>query len=165
MKVYRRQDGLYEAEAHLVDTKPFSFQRLNQPASTPAGQALHDFWIRLVLDDQHTVHAVQVASDVTAFSHCGGATAFLSTLVGARVGKGWSKILRERLAREDNCTHLVELLQPLASAALLGIRGARPFAERFPPGGEPTQIDSCYAWSAERELIKSLWPSRQRKSS
>ena len=47
MKVYRRQDGLYEAEAHLVDTKPFSFQRLNQPASTLVGQALHDFRIRL----------------------------------------------------------------------------------------------------------------------
>ena len=43
----------------------------------------------------------------------GGAS--LSVLVGARIGKGWSKLVRERLQRVDNCTHLVELLMPLAT--------------------------------------------------
>jgi hypothetical protein len=163
MKVYRREDGLYDVEAHLVDTKPFPFQRLDQPAATPAGQPLHDFWMRLVLDNEHTIHAIEVAPDTTPFAHCPGATASLSVLVGQRIGKGWSKILRESLPRAENCTHLVELLQPLASTALIGIRGARPYSERFPPGGGPSQLDSCYAWSGERELIAKFWPTHHRK--
>jgi hypothetical protein len=162
LKVYRRQDGLYDAEAHLVDTKPFPFQRLDNPVPTPPGGPLHDFWLRLVLDDEHTIHAIDVAADATPFGHCPGAAAQLAVLVGQRIGRGWSRVLRERLARADNCTHLVELLQPLASAALIGIRGARPYAERFPPGGGPSQLDSCYAWSGERELVARLWPAHHR---
>lgn len=165
LKVYRRKDGLYDAEAHLVDAKPHAFERFDHPAPIPAGQPMHDFWLRLVLDDQHIIHAVEVAPDTTAFPHCPGAVAALSALVGVRIGKGWSKILRERLGRADNCTHLVELLQPLASAALIGIRGARPYAVRFPAGGEPTQIDSCFAWSAERDLIVRHWPQHRRERS
>ncbi|HSV83388.1 MAG TPA: DUF2889 domain-containing protein [Ramlibacter sp.] len=164
LKVYRRKDGLYDAEAHLVDTKPFPFQRFDHPAPIPAGQPAHDFWLRLVVDEQYTIQAIEVAPDTTAFHHCPGAVAPLSALVGARIGKGWSKILRERLAREDNCTHLVELMQPLASALLIGMRGARPYAIRFPEGGGPTQIDTCHAWSAERELIVRYWPEHQRKA-
>ena len=41
MKVFRRKDGLYDVEAHLVDTKPFAFERVNRPDSCPPG-SLHD---------------------------------------------------------------------------------------------------------------------------
>ena len=92
MKVFRRKDGLYDVEAHLVDTKPFAFERVNRPDLLPAGQPLHDLWVRLVLDDQQTLLAVEAASDTTPFAICPQAGASLSVLVGARIGKGWSKL-------------------------------------------------------------------------
>ena len=92
----------------------------------------------------------------------GGAS--LSVLVGARIGKGWSKLVRERLQRVDNCTHLVELLMPLATTALMGTRGAQPIAVRFPPGKRPSQMDTCYAWSIEREMVGNAWPEYSKKS-
>jgi hypothetical protein len=163
MKVFRRTDGLYDVEAHLVDTKPFPFERVNQPAPLPPGQPLHDLWLRLVVDDQATVRAVEAASDTTPFDICPQAGASLSVLVGERIGRGWSKVVRERLPRIDNCTHLAELLLPLATTALMGLRGVRPLTVRFPPGERPSQLDSCYAWSAEREMVGQVWPQYSRK--
>ena len=163
MKVFRRKGGLYDVEAHLVDTKPFAFERVNRPDPLPAGQALHDLWVRLVLDDEHTLLAVEAASDTTPFAICPQAGASLSALVGTRIGKGWSKDVRERLQRIDNCTHLVERLMPLATTARMGTRGTQPIAVRFPPGKRQSQLDSCYAWSAEREMVGNAWPEYSRK--
>ena len=164
MKVFRRKDGLYDVEAHLVDTKPFAFERVNRPDLLPAGQPLHDLWVRLVLDDEHTLHAVEAASDTTPFAICPKAGASLSVLVGERIGKGWSKVVRERLQRVDNCTHLVELLMPMATTALMGTRGAKPIAVRFLAGTRPSQLDTCYAWSTEREMVVNAWPEYSKKS-
>ena len=164
MKVFRRKDGLYDVEAHLVDTKPFAFERVNRPDPLPAGQPQHDLWVRLVLDDEHTLRAVEAASDTTPVAICPRAGGSLSVLVGERIGKGWSKVVRERLQRLDNCTHLVELLMPMATTALMGTRGAKPIAVRFPPGARPTQLDTCYAWSTEREMVGNAWPEFSKKS-
>ena len=163
MKAYRRKDGLFDVEAHLRDTKPFDFGRLGRTDPLPAGESQHDLWLRIVLDDQFTVRAIEAASDTTPFSICPKASSALTVLVGERIGKGWSKIVRERLARVDNCTHLVELLLPLATTALMGIRGGTPLAVRFPPGVAPSYLDSCYAWSAEREMVATILPAYQRK--
>src|SRR4051812_22484359 len=53
MRAYSREDGLYDVEAHLVDTKPFPYVRLSSPQPTPAGHALHDLWVRLTVADDY----------------------------------------------------------------------------------------------------------------
>lgn len=162
LRVYQRDDGLFEAETRLVDTKPFPFKRLTA-AVAPPGQALHDLWLRVVLDDEFTVRDVVASSDSTPFAICPQAGAALKALVGERIGRGWSRVIREKLERTDNCTHLVELLQPLATVALMGVRGVLP-GKGMPSADEdpPRQLDTCYAFAAEREVVRTVWPRHHR---
>ena len=63
MQAYAREDGLYDVEAHLVDTKPFLFESLGRPLPVPPGQALHDLWVRLTVDGDFVVRDICAASD------------------------------------------------------------------------------------------------------
>ncbi|HSW19790.1 MAG TPA: DUF2889 domain-containing protein, partial [Ramlibacter sp.] len=65
MRAFVRDDGLYDVEARLVDRKPFPFQRLSSPDAVPAGQALHDLWIRMTVDGDYIVKSIVAASDAT----------------------------------------------------------------------------------------------------
>src|SRR5207244_12399239 len=65
MRAYVRDDGLYDVEAHLEDRKPFAFKRLASTTPLPAGELLHDMWVRITVDDQYVVRGIEASSDVT----------------------------------------------------------------------------------------------------
>ena len=162
LRVFQRDDGLFDVEARLVDTKPFPFQRLISGVAPP-GQALHDLWLRIEVDDTCVVHDIVASPDATPFTICPEAAAGLQSLVGERIGRGWNRAIREKLRRTDNCTHLVELLQPLATVALMGVRAVVPHRGLPSPDDEhPAQLDTCYGFAADREVVRILWPRHHR---
>jgi hypothetical protein len=146
LRGYRRHDGLYEIEAHLTDSKP-------------QAAPLHDMWIRLVIDDELTVHDIVASTDASPYAACPEAVDTLAQLKGLRIGRGFGRIVRERLSGVQGCTHLTELLVPLATTAfqtLSDLRNARP--DRLDANGKPVKIDSCYAYASTRELVRMRWP-------
>lgn len=165
MKAYARDDGMFDVEAHLVDTKPFDFDRVGSPQTLRAGDALHDLWVRLVVDEQFVVRDIQAASDITPYGLCKGAESTLKVLIGERIARGWSSKVKEKLRGTASCTHLMEVLIPLATAAYQGIRGTRTIeARRAETGGKPVQLDSCYAYSRHGEVVQRLWPQHYEQS-
>jgi hypothetical protein len=164
MRAYAREDGLYDVEARLIDRKPFPFirdpfSRDSSPVPIPPGQALHDMAVRVTVDDDYVVRHIEASSDVTPWPICKEAEQTLSVLIGERVARGWSAKVKERLRGAASCTHLMELLIPMATTALQGIRGIHP--ERIHAvnsEGLPLKVDSCYAFGRHRELVKTLWP-------
>lgn len=163
MEAYARDDGLYDVEAHLVDRKPFEFKRLSSPEPLPAGQPLHDLRVRLTVDEAFVVRAVEASSDVTPFGVCKEAETTLSMLVGERIARGWSTKVKERLRGAASCTHLMEMLIPLATTAMQGIRALRSDRnESVDANGFPQKIDSCYAYGRQREVVMRMWPQYYR---
>jgi hypothetical protein len=160
LRFYRRADGLYEIEAQLVDTKTHPFRRQLASEDTPAGAALHDIVVRLVIDDGLLVHDAAAFMHAAPFDVCRGATDTLAPLKGLRIGVGWSKRVRELLGGAASCTHIAELLGPMATTAMQGLSPQR--LERLnDPGGGPqrlAKVNSCYAYAAEREVVAHLWP-------
>jgi hypothetical protein len=166
MHVFARDDGLFDVESHLVDRKPFPFVRLASPEPVPAGQALHDLWIRLTVDADYVVRSVAAAADTTPYALCKQAEATLAVLVGEKVARGWSSVVKQRLRGAAGCTHLTEMLVTMGTTAFQGINGLRSEGERsaHAPGGE-RRIDSCFAYGREREVVKMLWPQHHRPPS
>lgn len=163
MQTYLRDDGLYDVEASLVDRKPFAFLRASSPTPVPAGQPLHDLWLRLTLDDDYVVKFIEASSDVTPWEICKEAEQTLSVLIGERVARGWSSIVKERLRGASGCTHLTEMLIPMATTALQGIRGLhQERTQTTNAEGVPHKINSCYAYGHQREVVKMLWPEHHR---
>jgi hypothetical protein len=163
MTAYVREDGLYDIEANLVDTKPFDFKRATRPDSIPAGHPLHDLWVRMTVDDELVVRNIEASSDVTPHPVCKEAESTLKTLVGERIARGWAVRVKERLRGTASCTHLMEMLIPMATTALQGINGLKKghgVAENAQ--GVPLKIDTCYAYAANRAIVEMLWPAHYR---
>lgn len=160
LNAYAREDGLFDIEARLIDTKPFDFVRMHYEDATPAGQPLHDLWVRMTVDDQFILRAVEAASDVTPHVYCKQAEATLSVMIGERIGGGWWGKVRDRLKGSNSCTHLMELLIPMATVALQGIRGAAKDREvKYDKHGVPLKLDSCWAYGTHSDVVKWLWPN------
>jgi hypothetical protein len=164
LRFYRRVDGLYEVEGKLLDRKAHPFRRVLQDHDTPAGTALHDITVRLVIDEQLLVHDVSATLVVTPFGVCSGAAGTLEPLKGQRLGAGWNRRVRELLGGAACCTHIVELLGPMATTAHQGLapqRLARLNSSDTQP--QNPKVDSCYAYAAEREVVATLWPHLARR--
>jgi hypothetical protein len=161
LRFYQRPDGLYEIEGRLVDRKTQPFRRLLQDTDTPAGTALHDISVRLVVDESLLVHEASATLPATPFDICRGAADTLAPLRGLRIGAGWNKRVRELLGGAACCTHIVELLGPMATTAYQGLAPLR-VARLSKPGNDEykTRVDSCYAYAGHREVVARLWPNR-----
>jgi hypothetical protein len=117
-------------------------------------------WVRIVFDDKLVVHDVVAVSDVTPYATCKEAAAAMRLVVGARMVHGWTALVKQRLGGRAGCTHLMEMLIPLATAAyqtLSHLRVARP--DEVDGGGRPVKIDTCYAFGSERDVVKRRWPA------
>jgi len=158
LRGYRRADGLYDIEARMNDAKATEVV-VGGGRKVPVGGFVHDMWIRLVVDEDMLVVDVAAVSDATPYDICPEATGALQTIKGLRIGAGWTRAVRERLSGRKGCTHLTELLQPLATVALQTlweVRKSRPQA--LDGTGKPRKIDSCYAYASDREVVHKLWP-------
>jgi hypothetical protein len=158
LRGYSRVDGLYDVEARLVDTKTEALT-LDSGGIVPPGAPMHDMSVRLVVDADLQVIDVVACTDASPYGICREATGALQSVKGLRIGPGWSKAIGERLAGRKGCTHLTELLKPLATVAfqtLSKVRASRPPA--VDPNGKPRKIDSCYAYASDRELVRQRWP-------
>lgn len=154
MRAFARDDGLFDVEARLIDRKPFPFLRASSPEPVPAGEPLHDLWVRVTLDSEFVVRDIEASSDATPWRLCKEAEGTLKVLIGEKVARGWSSKVKERLRGAAGCTHLMEMLVTLGTTALQGIRGAeskRNLAATW-------KLDSCYAYGRERAVAKILWP-------
>ena len=163
MRGFRRSDGLFEVEGTVTDRKPHSFEPVSGGRAVPAHQPIHHMGVRLVFDETMLVHDVQTFTDAAPYTECPEGGRALETLKGLRMTGGWSKEVRNRLGGERSCTHLMELLSPLATVAfqsLSMVNSGR--ALRLDENGRPLKIDSCYAYGAERQLVQKLWPQFHR---
>jgi hypothetical protein len=165
LRFFRRSDGLFEVEGRLVDTKTHAFRRLLAEEDAPPGHHLHDITVRLVLDSELRVHAANAEMSATPFSICPGAAVALQALVGLTIGSGWNKRVRELLAGVASCTHIVELLGPMATTALQGMAPLRIVAgeDAESDAKRRFRVDSCYAFAADREVVVRLLPHLKRE--
>lgn len=156
---YARQDGLFDLEGHLVDRKPHDFV-VAAGRAVAAGDAIHEMWVRLTIDDSMLIVDASAATDAMPYGTCAAGPATIERLRGVRIGPGWRRDIQQRLGGALGCTHLTELLGPLASTAtqaLIEHRRARP--EAVDASGRPLLIDSCLSLAAGSEVAMKRWPS------
>ncbi|MBU9455811.1 DUF2889 domain-containing protein [Burkholderia multivorans] len=163
MRGYRRSDGLFEVTACLTDRKPVDFTPPGDARMIAAHAPIHDLGVTLVFDGDMIVRAVSTFIKSHPYAQCPGGGDSLQALVGLRIGVGWNSEVRKRLPSCDTCTHLKEILTPLATAAYQTMVGFRPSSlNEYDSDGKPVKIDRCYAYGASRDLVKRLWPEHHR---
>jgi hypothetical protein len=161
---YKREDGLWDIEGHLTDTKPYSFPN-DHRGVIGAGEPVHNMWLRLTMTDHYEIQDVEAVTDGSPFAICPNITPNYKKLIGLKIGAGWTREVNKRLGGVHGCTHLRELLKPLATTAYQTINGARLREYRLagkarpvPKKGPPRQLNTCYAFAEDGEVVKKEYP-------
>jgi len=159
---YQRDDGLWDIEGRVLDTKSYRFIELERTVG-PWG-AQHDLWLRLTLDNSGTVVGAEASTVSAPFRMCGDVAPSFEKLVGLNVGKGFQRAVRERLGGVHGCTHLVELLIPMATVAFQTM-GLGPDPDRR-TGDQPNydaerggpHLDGCHTFDTTGPTVKAHYP-------
>ena len=158
-KGYRRADGLWDIEAHLVDTKTYGFPNHDR-GRIEAGEPLHGMWLRITVDDDLLIHAAEANTEYGPFTLCGDIAPAYAKLTGMRIGKGFDSQVRALFSGPHGCTHLRELIRPLATTAYQTIYQTREEKRRQTAADKrPGILDSCFALSTTSPVVKREWPA------
>ena len=161
LKAYRRADGFYDVEGHIIDVKPFTHHLLDSHRA--AGEPVHDMWLRLSIDRDLVVQSAEAKLDVGAHSICHLVEPNFADLAGLKIGPGWNKNVRARIGQGRGCTHLLEMLAQMATVAMQAMWSERsPDGETRTPPEErelsPGMLNSCYAYRPESNFVKKYFP-------
>lgn len=168
---FRRDDGLWDIEARIVDSKPFAYHEPYR-GHRVAESDVHNIAIRLTLDDDFVVRDIEVLMPAVPYPSCGGAIPNFKTLIGAKVGAGWRKAVQAVVGSTKGCTHARELLFPMATVAFQTLFGwedeadspqeqarrAQREAMRGEQAGRPHFLDGCHSWASDGEVVAKLYP-------
>lgn len=169
-KGYYREDGMWDIEGHITDTKTYDFNN-EYRGEVRSGTPVHEMWVRLTIDDDRMIHAAEASTDNSPFPICTIAAPNFAALAGIRIGPGWTRAARQAIGTRNGCTHIFELLAQMGTVAFqTQVAKSRMTAERN--GEEPegdgndrskartALINSCYAFADDREVVEKLWPSQ-----
>ncbi|GMQ76861.1 MAG: DUF2889 domain-containing protein [Gammaproteobacteria bacterium] len=157
---YQRDDGLWDIEGHLVDVKTYDFDNDHRKV-VKAGEPVHEMWLRLSIDDDMQIRAAEAATDYAPYAMCPDITSRFALLEGLRIGPGFHRELQKRVGGVKGCTHLVELLRPLATVAFQTLVAKRRKRESDPDAapGRPLFINTCHAHASDSPEVKRRWPA------
>ena len=167
LKGYYRDDGLFDLEARIVDTKTYTYDA-PRTGLVGSGHPVHDMSIRLSVDHSLTVREVEAVMNVQPYGVCSDVLGNFQRLVGLQMGPGWSKRVRKVIGGVMGCTHIGDLLGPLATVAFQTMGGdyvmdlmAKHQSDRKPSGDEeamPLMLNGCHAWDISGEIVKKDYP-------
>ena len=170
-----RDDGLWDIEGRITDEK--SYEHANEwRGPLKPGDFVHDMSIRLTIDHKFTIVDAEAVTDRSPYSMCGDIAPAFRKLVGLRIGGGFHRAVRERLGGIHGCTHIVELLGPVATTAFQTVsskkaqdlnRAHREKTGALPPKDpdaapkprrKPYMLDTCHTWASDSEVTRRWVP-------
>ena len=160
---YRRRDGLWDIEGHMVDVKSYDFDTTER-GHVAAGVPVHEMWVRITIDDDFLIHDAEASTEYAPFGVCPQAAPPMKKIKGLRIGSGWRREINKRIGGTLGCTHLRELLGPIATTAFQTIVPIKMKQDRSPSSRRPSLIGTCHAYAPDSPVVKRLWPEHYRKT-
>lgn len=158
---YARADGLWDIEAHLTDVKPEDY--VLAPGVRPAGNPVHDMWVRLTIDRKMNVVRAEACTEAMPYPpYCAAIAPDYAALAGLNLMRGFRKALHERFGLVRGCTHLTELLGQFPSAAIQVLASEQ--RDNHDDGRKPFQLDRCHALESGGDAVRLYYPRWRREA-
>ena len=154
---FAREDGLLDIEGELIDTKSYDF-----PSSTHGtikqGTAVHHMQVRITINEALEIVDAAAVTLHGPYEICPKGAENITGLVGLKIGPGWKNKVKTAIGGASGCTHITELLGPMATTAFQTLYGeiARRKRESAEAGEElqaqapnnmPSLANSCIAYA------------------
>jgi hypothetical protein len=161
---YKRDDGLWDIEGRIVDTKPYRFSNKDRGGWIEADEALHDISIRITINTDMDVIDAEAVIDSSPYNYCKCVVATAKNLIGLQIAPGWTLKSKAAMGKNRGCTHLTELLGPVATTAIQTITSEMMNRSEETPG-DPVEsaslfLNSCHSLSADSPVVKEHWPGQ-----
>ena len=162
---YARDDGLWDLQAELVDTKARDF-----PLATglrKAGDPVHEMKLVVTIDTHLTIVDAQAESGWVPYpGHCDAIGPEYKKLLGLNLTQDFRRHVRERLGGVRGCTHLTELAGVLPTAAIQSFAGevyktrdsSQAVDDPEAEARKPFQLDRCYALRSDGPAVAQFYP-------
>ena len=161
---FLRDDGLWEVEAWLRDTKPFTQRADRFRSELKPGDPVHDIGLRLAIDEGMTIREAEAMMRATPYPTCIDVEPILARLIGERIGPGWREAVRRKIGRLVTCTHLMELLGPAVTTLYQTMsHGKKPdgrdsLENQQRLGSRPFFIGGCHSWRTDGPVVAAMFP-------
>jgi hypothetical protein len=160
---YQRDDELWDIEGRIVDTKPYRFKNQDRGGWIEADEALHDMSIRLTINLELEVVDADAVTDESPYNYCKSVASVAQNLIGLKIAPGWTRKSKQAMGSTRGCTHLTELLGPVATTAIQTIASEK--FKRSEVSSEARNnlfINSCHTYADDRPVVKVHWPEHYR---
>lgn len=162
---YEREDHLWDIEGHMTDHKAYAFHN-DFRGQIEVGEPLHDMWLRLTLDESFTIQDVQAVTDKGPFAICPKITPAFKKMVGMKIVAGFNSRVMSVLGGVQGCTHLVDLVRPIATTAyqamypIMARRTSKTqeMEDVTTPVRRPRLLNTCHAFNEAEDHARRLWP-------
>ena len=153
---FRRDDGLFDIEAHITDHKDRDYKLAMGTRSKDI--PVHNMWARVTIDRRFEVIDIEAVTDEMPYpGQCNRIGPEYKKLIGSNLLKGFRKSIAENMGGVKGCTHLSELLGYLPTAAVQTFAGIKNEADSV-DGKKPFQLDSCHALTSNTETVRVYYP-------
>ena len=165
LKGFLRDDNLYDIEAELTDTKHYSIPNKDRNIIV-AGDPIHNMKIKITLDKNLIIKDASAVTSHGPFDICKDANKNFSKIIGIQIKPGWKKKLLQLIGGINGCTHITELLTPIATTAYQTIKGHEARVNREKKNDQNTKpilLGTCHAFNPKGKVVKRLWPNWHEK--
>jgi hypothetical protein len=155
---------MFEIEGLLIDIKPIPLQLVTR--TVPAGEAIHQMRVVLVIDRERTIMQVRAETERSPYPVCGAIASSYEQLVGLRIEPGFTQHVKRMFRGVLGCSHMTEMLPPMASTAfqMLWADGEFPGADE-PSGAQRTSpLGGCHALKLDGEVVRTYFPHSSKGS-
>lgn len=158
VRVFAREDDLFDVEASLTDTKSHDVPLAGE--TRHAGDPIHEMHLHLTVDATLTVTAA--TSDTRWMPYAGACNEHgdaYARLVGLNLMQGFRQAVQQRLGGTRGCTHLTELCLVLPTAVIQAMAGSViDTREGDADGHPPFQLDRCHALRRDGKTVAEFYP-------
>ena len=149
-------NGLWEIEGRMSDLKSFAMRNADRGGQIALGEPLHDISLALTLDAELRVQGVRVAMAATPFRSCARISGAFQALNGLQLRPGFSRRAKALMGGVQGCTHLLELLGPIATTAYQTLWQSESGYNGDDPAVTGFLLNSCHALAEDGEVVRSM---------
>ena len=149
-----RNDELYDIEAELTDYKTYAFPSDFRGTVTP-DLPVHHMILRVTINKERVIQRAEAITITGPYAICPTANEVFHNLVGLQIGPGWRRKVQAAIGGRHGCTHISELLGPVATIAYQTLYGEEarqnrqlgPMTDQDKQASRPRLANSCVGYA------------------
>jgi hypothetical protein len=157
-QAFLREDGLWDIEANLLDTKSKDFHLSS--GVRKSGDAIHNMTLCITIDGSFNILDAKAVTHAAPYEqYCNKIEPEYKKLVGLNLVKGFRNAVKDLFSGVSGCSHMTELCSVLPTAAIQSFAGEVIKVTDQGDGKMPFQLNGCHALRTDGEAVKKYYPA------